>query len=253
MHLPDTTTPDGLLDLLCACTLVILGNVLDHRTYQAPRPTNFKIDGQNVDDILLDADINAIPAEERLACCYARGVALRVMQWIRDCAFVMQPNGDIYPDIATFFLEKTLATLEHYRLEIAKRGFMKSSPFSAEAFVDQLVNIRKIYNPSWHVPEKVDTDVLGMEDFSSCRIRWTSRAERWQDCDTGKYYILIFSSSQYLNHSIHTEFLAGGTTPFDSKFFQAQTDLQNCEKTLVLPRIKVEDDWDIPKKRSKHL
>ena len=42
-QLPDVRTVNGLLDLILGCTLAILGNVLDFRTYCAPNQTEEKV------------------------------------------------------------------------------------------------------------------------------------------------------------------------------------------------------------------
>jgi hypothetical protein len=72
-HLPNIITIDGLMNLLSACVLVVLGNVLDFRTYRAPtQEVNQKANDHQ--QILIDSDINTIPVHERFAMCYSRWI-----------------------------------------------------------------------------------------------------------------------------------------------------------------------------------
>jgi hypothetical protein len=69
------------MNLLSACLLVILGNVLDFRTYRAPTQEDSQKSNKH-QQILIDHEINAIPVGERMAICYSRGVALNLINWI---------------------------------------------------------------------------------------------------------------------------------------------------------------------------
>jgi len=51
------------MNLLSACVLVILGNVLDFRTYHAPTQEKYTKADQN-QQILIDHKINSIPINE---------------------------------------------------------------------------------------------------------------------------------------------------------------------------------------------
>ena len=83
-HLPNVNNIDGLMNLISACVLVILGNVLDFRTYHAPTQEEYTKANKN-QQILIDHKINIIPINERLAVCYACGVALCLFNWICHC------------------------------------------------------------------------------------------------------------------------------------------------------------------------
>jgi hypothetical protein len=58
-HLPNVNNINGLMNLLSACVLVILWNVLDFRTYHALTQEEYTKADKN-QQILIDHDINTI-------------------------------------------------------------------------------------------------------------------------------------------------------------------------------------------------
>ena len=73
-HIPQLTDFDSLLNLLSFCNLLILGNVLDSRTYQSEP-------GVSSPATLMKHDANAIPAKERYEMAYARGRCWEILFW----------------------------------------------------------------------------------------------------------------------------------------------------------------------------
>jgi len=112
-HLPNVKDIDGLMNLLSACMLVILGNVLDFRTYHALSQEEYtKVDGNQ--QILMDNEINTIPVNEQLAICYAHGVALCLVNWIHHCSVITGPGGAIINDLPScFFVQITQALIKY--------------------------------------------------------------------------------------------------------------------------------------------
>src|SRR3979490_478406 len=98
-HLPNARTVDGLADLISACTLAILGNVLDFRTYCAPNQAEQHPTTKEQQWLWKKFDRNNIPGDERMAICYARGIALELFRWIRMWCVVKTPEGDIIDDL----------------------------------------------------------------------------------------------------------------------------------------------------------
>ena len=86
VHLPNIETMEGVLNVTCLAILVILGNVLDFRTYSAPNQGEADEASAAQTTLMNTGDINAIPNNERIAYCYARGVALHILSWLRACA-----------------------------------------------------------------------------------------------------------------------------------------------------------------------
>ena len=113
-HLPNINDFDGLMDLLSACILVILGNVLDFRTYRAPSQDEYEKASQD-QQILINSEINSIPITERFAICHARGVALHLINWIRICSEIRGPGGVIITDLPSQFFVQIAQTLIKYK------------------------------------------------------------------------------------------------------------------------------------------
>lgn len=86
-------TIDGVLDLLSLCWMVIMSNVLDHRTYSAPNQDEYEDASPAELKRLGENDLNAIPQEERLNMVYARGICYDILRWF-DAHFTVE-------DIAT--------------------------------------------------------------------------------------------------------------------------------------------------------
>jgi hypothetical protein len=126
-HLPDVNTFNGLLDLLSACILAILGNVLDFRTYSAANQgENKPISGpQKV--LMAKYDRNDIPRNERMAICYVRGVALSLFDWVRSQFIITAPDGKILHDLPSQFLIQVLNALITYKSR-AMRMKIKGAP-----------------------------------------------------------------------------------------------------------------------------
>lgn len=68
-HLPDPSNLDSIFDLFSFCTLLITLNAFDSRTYEPSDPN-------------LAHDQNAIEFPERIACMYARGKVLELLDWL---------------------------------------------------------------------------------------------------------------------------------------------------------------------------
>lgn len=168
---------------------MILGNVLDLRTYQSPGQTESDSqDSDIVNSALLNADMNMIPLNERMASCYARGVALHLLDWIRECVVVTTPEGNVIDDLPSMFFHQTISSLEQYKENIVDKEMSHHCPFTPELFDRQLENIRSIYRPSWKIPpkQKVDTRFLGIQNFDHYKIRWTPEGDEWEGGNAGK-------------------------------------------------------------------
>ncbi|KAF8805216.1 hypothetical protein BYT27DRAFT_7213171 [Phlegmacium glaucopus] len=73
------------------CVLVILGNVLDFRTYHVLSQEEYTKADKN-QQILIDHEINIIPVSEQFAICYGGGVALCLINWICHCSVITGPG-----------------------------------------------------------------------------------------------------------------------------------------------------------------
>ena len=69
-----------ILGLLSLCSLTQLVHLLDIQTYK-PQPGQ-NIPGKSTEELLSVCDVNCVPNPERLACAYAHGQALEIMNWM---------------------------------------------------------------------------------------------------------------------------------------------------------------------------
>lgn len=143
IHLPDVGTLDGLLDLISGCTFAILANVLDFRTYSAPNQHERDRTTKAQRQLWEDFDRNAIPGDERMAMCHARGVALVVFGWIRDCCIVQTPDGEVIDDLPSKYAVNMLDALIGYK-EKADARSLKGAPHCEQGMLEaQISNVAK--------------------------------------------------------------------------------------------------------------
>ncbi|KAF9521643.1 hypothetical protein CPB83DRAFT_778366 [Crepidotus variabilis] len=114
-HLPNIATLDGVLDLLSLCNLVILGNVLDYRTYSAPNQAEKKeitpLQALNMEGF----DQNDIPWDERVSACYARGIAITVLRAIQQHCLIVNGEGYEQSLLPTRMLARQIKGLFLYK------------------------------------------------------------------------------------------------------------------------------------------
>lgn len=80
--MPDLTSVSGVLELLSLCNLVILGNVLDHRTYSAPNQDAEDEATETQEQRIQNYDLNDIERTERDEMILARGVSIHLLKWV---------------------------------------------------------------------------------------------------------------------------------------------------------------------------
>jgi len=140
-HLPDIQTVDGLLDLISGCCLAILGNVLDFRTYCAPNQREEDATTEEQQRLWKEFDRNNIPGDERMAICYARGVALAVFRWIRLWCIVKTPDGELVDDLPSKHIVDLLASLLAYKTKAVMQK-LKGAPHCASWMLTaQVLNV----------------------------------------------------------------------------------------------------------------
>lgn len=178
-HLPDVQTLDGLLDLISGCTLAILGNVLDFRTYCASNQANGEPTTNNQQLLWKEFDRNNIPADERMAICYARGVALQVFQWIRVWCIVKAPDGGIIHDLPSKYLVHVLNALLAYKSKAEKQK-LEGAPHCAlwmlKAQVQNVVQWDTSFEKLWDTMNSRPSHSLMMTLDEGCTVQWKENA-----------------------------------------------------------------------------
>jgi hypothetical protein len=125
-HLPNPAQMDSLMDLISLCIIGVLINVLDFRTY------THRAAGEEMSEFekeqLAKFDCNGITSSERQACQYARGLALRMLQWIDDHYCVKDAETKTVRGFAFNCLFTFVQALRTYITEAEQQEDISSAP-----------------------------------------------------------------------------------------------------------------------------
>ena len=228
-------TADGLLDLLSLCILVILGNVLDFRTYSAPNQGEYEPADKDQALLMSKFDHNGISSNERMAICHARGVALHIIKWVRDCCVVKSPGSEIVDDLPSIYLVRVLNALLQYQ-KIAEEEGIKGAPHCSSrllsAQVENVVECDPLVQKRWDQRATYPSDILGINAEAGYVISWSSEWQhRRSGFSEGEMHICVLKSG-FESHSVDSDtfFLNAGTTPFDRKFMLGERERFNRER-----------------------
>ena len=191
VHLPDVGTIDGILDLLSVCILVMMGNVLDFRTYRAPSQKEEGQPKKNESMLLESYDWNAIPLNERQAICYSRGIALHIMDWIRTCCTIESPGDEVLEDLPSRYLVQIANSLLNYKHR-AENQMLSGSP-GATLVQKQIHNVMKLnanLRAMWKNRASLPSDSLHFHlQEGSYKIQWNiSRQTEWRSLQRGTQF-----------------------------------------------------------------
>jgi hypothetical protein len=173
-HLPDVETTDGLLDLLSACILAILANVLDFRMYSAPNQGEHDKVTAMQKRLMILFDRNDISSNERLGICYARGVALMVFEWIRSYCVIKNHQGDVVDDLPSIYVVQILNALLAYKANAMHKkhvGAPHCNVALLTAQVDNVVKCDKAIEKLWTERQRFPSDTLAIS-LAGCSIEW---------------------------------------------------------------------------------
>lgn len=179
-HVPDVNSIEGIVQLLTLCMLVVLSNVLDFRTYAAPNQGEDEAPEAFAQKLHNDYDRNDIPATERLAICYARGVALAVMEAISNSCTIVYPDGSIAKDLPYTFVAEQMQAIAVYKQAATTLGHAKyqGAPHCTTNRVrEQLLNVAR-WNSSigqYYAQPPTTTELeLGIGCMEGCSVEWTT-------------------------------------------------------------------------------
>ena len=183
-HLPEIHNIDGLMNLLSACVLVVLGNVLDFRTYRAPTQEENQKANKN-QQILIDHDFNTIPVNERFAICYSRGVALHLINWIRRFCVITGPGGEVVQDLPSSFFVQIAQTLISYKKGANFSQLDLKANCKLDMLTRQMENIVKIdphFSSLWSERHSLPSDSLALANQNEYLVKWQSDIQlEWSD------------------------------------------------------------------------
>ena len=176
------------MDLLSACVLVILGNVLDFRTYRAPSQDEYKRANKN-QQILIDHEINSIAISERFAICYARGVALHLFDWVRICSEIRGPGGAIITDLPSRFFIQIAQTLIKYKEGANASKLDLQANCTLGMLTKQIENVVKV-DPRilslWSERHLLPCGSLALANQEEYSVQWPeSRRKNWSSIEHG--------------------------------------------------------------------
>lgn len=192
-HLPKIDDIDGLMNLLSACVLVVLGNVLDFRTYRAPTQGEYT-KADKIQQILINHEINTIPLSERFSICYARGVALRLMDWIRHCAVITGPGGEIISDLPSHFFIQISQTLIKYKEGANSSKLDLKANCTLEMLAKQINNVVEVdpcISSLWSERHLLPSDSLALADQNKYSVRWLPDVQRKSSLPCGMFSLII--------------------------------------------------------------
>lgn len=221
-HLPDVQRVDGLLDLISGCTLAILGNVLDFRTYSAPNQAEEDPKTREQQRLWKDFDRNDIPGDEHMAICYARGIALAVIQWIRTWCIVKDPVGEVLDDLPSKQIVELLGALLAYKANAATRrldGAPHCALWMLRAQVLNVVGCDSLVEKLWKGSQGKSSNSLRMTLDEGCTVEWKDDTPH-EFHKASKF----FSAEFILRCSIFSAMLyqQDGMTAFDRKYLDGE-------------------------------
>ncbi|PPQ74768.1 hypothetical protein CVT26_005013 [Gymnopilus dilepis] len=175
-HLPAIHTAKGLCDLLSVCSLLILSNVIDARTYLAPNQSAIT----SPDDLRLSIrdrfDRTGISRKERISMIYARGLAFEILQWITEYCEMRDGQGNVIQDFAYRFVSRVMDLIVQCKQEATTRSSFRPQRCTIDQLRTQLsniascdVNLKKIW------PEdngRFPVQLSSTQFDSACTVRW---------------------------------------------------------------------------------
>ena len=241
------------MNLLSACVLVALGNVLDFRTYRAPnQEENQKANKSQ--QILLDCDFNTIPFNERLAICYSRGVAIHLMDWLRHSCMVTGPEGEDVPDLPSFFFVQIAHTLIKYKEGANASGLELQANCTLELLtrqIENVVNIDSHFTSLWSDRHSLPSNSLALQNQNKYSIKWQPHMEQeW--LKKGQEGTSNYCICCAITLNMCLDFFSDGVTKFDEHFLNTQKDRQVLELSQIIPQLAEKSTPDSrPSKRTR--
>ena len=225
------------MNLLSLCVLVILGNVLDFRTYATSNHQQGQPLTQTEKWMITEFDINGIPTNERLAMCYTRGAALHLFKWIRECCIIHGPDNSVVEDLPSFFLVQICRAMIRYKRRVEEKDLEGVTGCSLDLLTSQINNIMesKIETGKlWKNQADYLSDSLVLDDQLKYTLEWKADWETsgsWTSATQGK---LILNQSSISYNSLSIDYKSDGYTPFDLKYFNAQAKRVHAEYSRMI-------------------
>jgi len=149
--------------------------VLDFRTYSAPNQAEAMPTTNQQRALWKKFDRNNIQGEERMAICYARGIALHVFAWIRNSCVIKTPNGEIMDDLPSKYVVELLGALLAYKSKADMRK-LKGAPhctfWMLKLQVSNVVGCDSSVEKLWKATKGESSGNLLMALDEGCTVEW---------------------------------------------------------------------------------
>ena len=157
--------------------------MLDFRTYSAAN--------QGEDDkttavqlhLWKHYDRNNIPADERMAICYVRGVALALVNWIRRSCILKNPKGEVIKDLPGQHLVHVLDALYRYKTHADYMKLLSAPHCTISKLNTQVTNVatcdpavKKLFDETFVPKPKHSSVHLRITLDEGCTVQWRDEA-----------------------------------------------------------------------------
>lgn len=232
--------------MLTLCTLAILVNVLDFRTYLGPNQVEGEHPTEHQLYDLQEYDSNNIIWPERMAMSHGRGMALAMLKAITDCCTITNvSNGSVEQNLPLRHLARQMVAIVEFKRN-AQAAKLDGAPHCRlSSLIRQIKNVATwnsdladLYNHPNDI--NLDLSVTSFTGQEGYQVQWTVDPHDWFEGAAFNTFILYLCSNKKdtLQTDKAFDFLSDGYTPLDCKFFDP------------LRRRNV-DDTERPRKRAK--
>lgn len=205
------------------CTLGILSNVLDRRTYQQPSDTDSASFGA---DYIKSHDVNGIPYEDRETNVHIRAQSYCLLDWFFSTHTFTDEDEGVIDEAYTFVFVEPLAeivmgmssaaeSLQDYHPDVPTKAFQKQLTLcfkKVEGIRAELACTKEASHMYWHVEQS-----------------WIISHNTGATFDSMLFTPLILVNSSdrsFLSLETHADFLHSARTAGDDMFFGPGSDVQ---------------------------
>lgn len=150
-------------------------------------------------------DRNDILADERMAICHARGVAIFLVKWVRSCCLITGSDGVAVEDLPSLYLVKVLNALLSYK-EAAQKRKINGAPYCTVSLLKrQIQNVVKCdlsFEMQWRSRASLPNDTLGFGKKDGYEVEWkTGWKDDWPPLPSGRWltFILYVLNTTHFN------------------------------------------------------
>ena len=121
-------------------------------------------------------DRNDIPADERMAICFARGVALAVFNLLRESCIIKNPDGEILDDLPSKYVVQLLDALLAYKSRADRQKLKGARHCTLWKLKDQISNVVESngsFKVLWTNREERSSHSLRMTLDKDCTVEWS--------------------------------------------------------------------------------